>query len=325
VTTDQAETTRVGQKGARRSAVTTVAVIAHSAKTFGGGLSELRQVLESSGFPQPLWYEVAKSSQVPECAREAVRAGAELVFIWGGDGTVRRCVESLVDSGIPIAVLPAGTGNLLARNVGIPQDVQKAVAIGLYGDRHEIDTATVNGKHFAIMAGAGFDALIMRDANDGLKERAGRVAYVWSGARNLGQRPVKAKIDLEGRRFYKGPITCVLFGNMSEVLGGIEVFEGSSPDDGLIEMGVVSARSRTQWMRTLARVAVGRAESSPFVATTRGTDMRITFDKAVVYEVDGSEQKPARKLRVKVRPRSTTICVPAQDQLPDSAEGQERP
>ena len=298
--------------------MTTVAVIAHAAKTLGGGLTQLRAVLEQSGFAQPLWYEVAKSRQVPSCVRQATKDGADLAFVWGGDGTVRRCVESLAGSGIPIAILPAGTGNLLARNVGVPQDIEKAVAIGLHGDRREIDTATVNGHHFAIMAGGGLDALVMRDASDGVKERLGRVAYLWSGARNLGAKPVKARIDLEGRRFYKGPITCVLFGNMSEVLGGIEVFEGSSPDDGMIEMGVVSARNRAQWVRTLTRVAIGRAEDSPFVVTTRGTSMTVAFDRRVAYEVDVSEQKPARKLKVKVRPKSTTICVPSADQLRDA-------
>ncbi|MDP1878699.1 MAG: diacylglycerol kinase family protein [Actinomycetota bacterium] len=295
--------------------MTTVAVIAHSAKTMGGGLAQLRAVLEQSGFAQPLWYEVAKSSQVPECVGKATKDGADLVFIWGGDGTVRMCVESLAGSGVPIAILPAGTGNLLARNVGVPQDIEKAVAIGLHGDRREIDTATVNGNHFAIMAGGGLDALVMRDASDGMKERFGRVAYLWSGARHLGAKPVKATIDLEGRRFYKGPITCVLFGNMSEVLGGIEVFEGSSADDGMIEMGVVSAKSRTQWLRTLTRAAVGRVEGSPFVSTTRGTSMTVEFDQRVAYEVDGSEQKPTRKLKVKVMPKSTTLCVPNSDQL----------
>ncbi|MDO8308666.1 MAG: diacylglycerol kinase family protein [Actinomycetota bacterium] len=295
--------------------MTTVAVIAHSAKTMGGGLAQLRALLEQSGFAQPLWYEVAKSRQVPECVGQATKDGADLVFIWGGDGTVRMCVESLAGSGIPIAILPAGTGNLLARNVGVPQDIEKAVAIGLHGDRREIDTATVNGNHFAIMAGGGLDALVMRDASDGMKERLGRVAYLWSGARNLAVKPVKATIDLEGRRFYKGPITCVLFGNMSEVLGGIEVFDGSSADDGMIEMGVVSAKSRTQWLRTLTRAAVGRVEGSPFVSTTRGTSMTVEFDQRVAYEVDGSEQKPTRKLKVKVMPKSTTICVPNADQL----------
>lgn len=298
--------------------MTTVAVIAHSAKTLDGGLSQLRTVLEQSGIAEPLWYEVAKSRQVPECVREARKNGADLVFIWGGDGTVRMCVESLAGSGIPIAILPAGTGNLLARNVGVPQDIEKAVAIGLHGDRRVIDTATVNGHHFAIMAGGGLDALVMRDASDGVKDRLGRVAYLWSGARNLGATPVRATIDLEGRRFYKGPVTCVLFGNMSEVLGGIEVFDGSKADDGVIEMGVVSAKNRAQWMRTLTRAAVGRAESSPFVLTTRGTKMTVAFDRPVAFEVDGSEQKPVRRLKVKVRPGSTTICVPNADQQASS-------
>ena len=300
--------------------MTTVAVIAHSAKTLGGGLPQLRAVLEQFGFGDPLWFEVAKSRQVPECVSEATRRGADLIFIWGGDGTVRMCVEALAGSGMPMAVLPAGTGNLLARNVGVPQDIEKAVAIGLYGDRRVIDTATVNGKHFAIMAGGGLDALVMRDASDGVKERLGRVAYLWSGARNLGAEPVQATIDLEGRRFYKGPITCVLFGNMSEVLGGIDVFDGSRADDGIIEMGVVSAKNRTEWMRTLTRAAIGRAENSPFVLTTRGTRMTVQFDRPVAFEVDGSEQKPVRRLKVRVRPGSTTLCVPNTDQRADAGE-----
>jgi diacylglycerol kinase family enzyme len=300
--------------------MTTVAVIAHSAKTLGGGLSELRTVLEQAGFGDPLWFEVAKSRQVPECVREATKRGADVIFIWGGDGTVRMCVEALAGTGIPVAVLPAGTGNLLARNIGVPQDIEKAVAIGLHGDRRVIDTATVNGSHFAIMAGGGLDALVMRDASDGVKDRLGRVAYLWSGARNLGAEPVEATIDLEGRRFFKGPITCVLFGNMSEVLGGIDVFDGSSADDGIIEMGVVSAKNRTQWLRTLTRAAVGKAESSPFVLTTRGTNMTVKFDRPVAFEVDGSEQKPVRKLKVKVRPGSTTVCVPNADQQANFGE-----
>lgn len=300
--------------------MTTVAVIAHSAKTLGGGLSELRTVLEKAGFGDPLWFEVAKSRQVPECVREATKRGADVIFIWGGDGTVRMCVEALAGTGIPVAVLPAGTGNLLARNIGVPQDIEKAVAIGLHGDRRVIDTATVNGNHFAIMAGGGLDALVMRDASDGVKDRLGRVAYLWSGARNLDAEPVEATVDLEGRRFYKGPITCVLFGNMSEVLGGIDVFDGSSADDGIIEMGVVSAKNRTQWLRTLTRAAVGRAENSPFVLTTRGTNMTVKFDRPVAFEVDGSEQKPVRKLKVKVRPGSTTVCVPNADQQANFGE-----
>ncbi len=293
--------------------MTTVAVIAHSGKSFGGGLGELRAVLDEAGFAQPLWYEVAKSRQAPECARQALADGAELVFVWGGDGTVQRCIDALAGSATTIAILPAGTANLLAGNLGIPKDIREAVEIGLHGDRRPLDTGKVNGEHFAVMAGAGLDALMIKDADAGLKDRIGRAAYLWTGAKNLSESPVRARVDVEGRRFYKGEITCVLIGNVKDVLAGIEVFDGSRPDDGLLELGVVTAKSRLQWVRTLSRVVLDRAEKSPFVVTTRGTSMRVKFDKATAYELDGGARKPTKKLRIKVHPASIIVCVPHPD------------
>jgi diacylglycerol kinase family enzyme len=102
----------------------------------------------------------------------------------------------------------------------------------------------------------------------------------------------------------------VLIGNVKDVFAGIEVFDGSRPDDGLLELGVVTAKSRTQWARTIGRVVLGRAENSPFVVTTRGTTMRVSFDKPTAYELDGGVRKATKKLRIKVRPASITLCVP---------------
>jgi len=286
--------------------VTSVAVIAHVGKTLGGGLSELRKELAQSGFEDPLWYEVAKSKQIPDVAREAVK----VVFVWGGDGSVQKCIDALAGTGIPIAILPAGTGNLLARNMEIPLDIAQAVKIGLHGERRAIDTGTVNGEHFSIMAGAGLDALAMKDADKGLKDRVGRAAYLWTGARNLKSSPVRCTVDIEGRRFFKGKMTCILLGNLSQIMAGVEVFDDSSPDDGILEIGVVNAKSRTQWIRTLTRVVAGRADKSPFVVTTRGKKITIRFDRAIAYELDGSVRAPAKKLRIKVDPLSVTLCVP---------------
>ena len=301
--------------------MTTIAVIAHSGKSFGGGLGELRRVLDDEGFPEPLWYEVAKSSQAPKCARRAMAEGADVLFVWGGDGTVQRCIDAVAGTGAVVAVLPAGTGNLLATNLGIPQDIAGAVKIGLHGDRQPLDTGTVNGEHFTAVAGAGLDALMIRDADAGLKDRFGRAGYLWAGARNLAASPVRAKVDVEGRRFYKGKITCVLVGNVRDVFGGIEVFDGSRPDDGLLEFGVVTAKSLTQWVRTLSRVVLGRAERSPFVVTTRGSRMKVTFDRPTVYELDGGARKATKKLRIKVRPNSITVCVPALDRAGEVGQG----
>ena len=160
------------------------------------------------------------------------------------------------------------------------------------------------------MAGAGLDALMIKDADAGLRDRIGRVAYLWTGAKNLDASPVTATVDAEGRRFYKGTITCVLVGNVSNVFAGIEVFDGARLDDGLLEVGVVTAQSRLQWARTIGRVALGRAEKSPFVVTPRGTSIKVRFDRPTTYELDGGVRKAITKLKIKVRPSSITVCVP---------------
>ena len=301
--------------------MTTVAVIAHAGKTFDGGLGELRSVLDDAGFPEPLWYEVAKSSQAPKCAREAMSEGADVLFVWGGDGTVQRCIDAVAGTGAVLAILPAGTANLLATNLGVPQKIHEAVEIGLHGERRPLDTGTVNGEHFAVMAGAGLDALMIKDADAGLKDRSGRAAYLWTGARNLKTSPVRATVDIEGRRFHKGKITCVLVGNVKDVFAGVEVFDGSRPDDGLLEIGVVTAKSLIQWVRTVSRVVLGLAEASPFVVTTRGSRIRVTFDRPTAYELDGGVRKATKKLRIKVRPKSITVCVPVPGPAAEAGQG----
>jgi diacylglycerol kinase family enzyme len=293
--------------------MSSVAVIVHSGKTFGGGIGELRDLLDSAGITDPLWYEVAKSKQAPDCARDALEKGAGLVFVWGGDGTVQRCIDALAGSDVDIAILPAGTANLLATNLDIPKDLPAAVQVGLHGDRRSLDTGTLNGEHFAVMAGAGLDALMIRDADGGMKDRIGRAAYLWTGARNLSASPVKARIKVDGRKVYSGTVTCVLVGNVGSVFGGLELFEGSRPDDGLLEVGVVTAKSRLQWARTVSRVVLGRAESSPFVTTSRGAKVRVRFDRPVACEVDGGDRPDTDTLRITVRPGSIRICVPSVD------------
>jgi diacylglycerol kinase (ATP) len=288
----------------------TVAVVAHAGKTFGGGLAELRAVLAREGYSDPLWYEVKKSRKAPKYARRALAGGAEVIFVWGGDGTVQRCVDALAGTKAALAILPAGTANLLATNLQVPGDLAEAVRVGLHGERRRLDTGSVNGEHFAVMAGTGFDARMIKDADRGMKDRIGRAAYLYTGARNLGERPVKARVKVDGRRYFKGRISCVLVGNVGKVLGGVEVFSGAQPDDGLLELGVVTAANPVEWARTLGRVALGKAEKSPFVEVTRGKKFLIELKRPVPYELDGGARPAVTKIRIKVHPGSISICVP---------------
>jgi len=288
-----------------------IAVIAHARKTLGGGLPELRRVLAAQGYPDPLWYEVKKSRKAPKRARAALEQGAELVFVWGGDGMVQHCVDALAGEKTALAIIPAGTANLLATNLGLlPADLTRAVRIGLHGDRRWLDTGTVNGEHFAVMAGAGFDARMISDASRKMKARLGRAAYLWTGARNLMLHRASAVIDVDGERFFRGRVSAVLAGNVGKVFGGLEVFAGSEPDDGLLEFGVVTARNPADWARVFSRIITGQAAKSPFVRMTRGRRIRVRFDRPFPYELDGGDRDPVRKLRIKVHPAAIRVCVP---------------
>jgi diacylglycerol kinase (ATP) len=288
-----------------------VAVVAHSRKSFGGGLPDLRKVLAAEGVTAPLWYEVAKSRHAPEHARRAAARGVDVLFVWGGDGTVQRCIDAVAGTDTAVAILPAGTANLLAMNLEIPDDITEAVRIGLHGDRRRMDTGSVNGEHFTVMAGAGFDARMISDADRGLKDRLGRAAYLYTGMRNLGARRMKATVEVDGERFFKGPVSCVLAANVGTILGGIEAFPEARPDDGLLELGVVTAKNPVEWARVFGRLAFGRAEDAAFAEITRGAKVRIRFDRKVPYELDGGARPARREMRIKARPRSITICVPA--------------
>jgi diacylglycerol kinase (ATP) len=292
--------------------MSTVAVIAHSGKSIGGGLLELRRELERQGVTDPIWHEVPKSRKAPAQVRRALEEGADLLFVWGGDGMVQRCIDALDGADIPLAIVPAGTANLFATNLGIPKDIEQAVQIGLHGPRRRLDVGRLNGERFAVMAGAGFDAQMIREADAGLKDRIGRVAYVWTGVNQLGRRPFEATIKVDGSTWFEGKASSVLLGNVGQLFAGVEAFEDAQPDDGVLELGVVTADSTLDWARTIARTAVGASDASPFVQVTKAKSVEVKFDRKVLYEVDGGDRKKVKKLEVEIEPSAIDVCVPAE-------------
>jgi diacylglycerol kinase (ATP) len=270
-------------------------------------------VLEAEGVEEPLWYEVPKAKRASEQAQRALDEGAELVFAWGGDGTVRRCIDVLAGSNVSLAVLPAGTANLFATNLGIPEDIERAVAVGLRGDRRTLDVGRFEDERFAVMAGAGFDAAMIRDADD-LKQRVGRAAYLWSGSRNLRGKGFGAEIAVDGTDWYEGNATCILLGNLGDIFGGVEVFPDARPDDGMLELGIVTAEGLLEWTRTLARTAAGDPNRSPFVRTTKAKSVKVRLDRKVRYELDGGDRSKVKSFNVKVEAGALSVCVPGHDQ-----------
>jgi YegS/Rv2252/BmrU family lipid kinase len=286
-----------------------LAVVAHAGKTLGGGLPELRRTLEAAGVPEPLWTEVPKSKKAPRAVEQALEDGADLILAWGGDGMVRRCINALGDTQVPLAIVPAGTSNLFATNLGIGRDIAAAVEIALHGDRRRLDVGSFDGERFATMAGAGFDAAMIKGADD-LKDRFGRGAYVLGGAAELGAKSFEAKIKVDGERWYKGPASCILVGNVGDLFGGIEVFADAEPDDGVLDIGVLTSEGPVQLVRAVTRTALGSAEKSPFVRVTQGRKLRVKLDRKVPYELDGGDRKKVKSFKVDAEPGAITVCVP---------------
>lgn len=290
--------------------MTKVAVIAHAGKTIGGGLEELRVVLSRAGITDPIWSEVPKSRYAPERVQRALDEGAELVFVWGGDGMVQHSIDRLAGSGVTLAIIPAGTANLFASSLDIPSDIEEAVEIGLNGRDRTLDVGKINGERFAVMAGAGLDAHMIEEADGGLKDRFGRLAYIWTASKSLRKEPFKARIEINDELWYKGKASCVLLGNVGSLFGGIEAFDNAEPDDGLLEVGVTNAEGLGQWARTVARTAIGTTAQSPFVQVTKAKKVRIELDRKVAYELDGGAREPTKLLKVKIQPGAITVRVP---------------
>jgi len=290
--------------------MTSVAVVAHQHKHLGGGLSELRQLLVENGIADPIWYEVAKSSEAPKYIRRAIKLGADLIFVWGGDGMVQKSVDALADTCVPFAILPAGTANLLATNLEIPKDLAKAVDIGLHGIRRPLDVGVLNGERFAVMAGAGFDARIMGGVDKVSKERFGRLAYVGSGIQAMKAARCRMTIKVDGEPWFDGKASCVLFGNVGTVTGGLKVFPNAMPDDGILEIGVVTAKGWLGWLRVLGRVVARDTTRSPMLTMTRGRKISVRLGRPMPYELDGGERTKTKKLKVRIVSQAVVVCVP---------------
>ena len=183
-----------------------IGVVLHEGKTLGQGLEELRMALADAGYADPPWYQVPKSKEAPKKVRRLLDEGVERILVWGGDGTVRRCIDTIVaeDAKVEVAILPAGTANLLAKALSVPIDLHGALDVAINGTPRPIDVGLINGEAFAVMAGTGFDALMIRDADDA-KDRLGKLAYIRAGARHLRTTGADVKVESRREEVVRGP------------------------------------------------------------------------------------------------------------------------
>lgn len=272
---------------------------------------QIRSTMSDHGWSEPLWLETTVDDPGAGQAAAAARASVDLVIASGGDGTVTACAGALAGSGIPLAVLPAGTGNLLARNLALPLDVDDALVVALTGVNRALDVGYANGRPFIAMAGLGFDARMLDVTTEPQKKRLGSAAYVLSGLRHLRHRPTRVTLRADSGRPIRRWASAVIIGNVGSLQAGIPLLPDAEPDDGLLDAVVLTAQGWAAWLAVAAHVLL-RRQATGRVARFTFRRLRVNVDRDQLWEVDGEVIGSTRELLINVQAGALLVRVRAQ-------------
>ena len=258
---------------------------------------------EESGWSSPTWLYTTIEDPGTGMAESAAVSGADLVMVCGGDGTVRTVCAELAGTGIPVGIVPAGTGNLLARNLAIPLFLRAAIDVALHGQDRAIDLVEVSGDgfddtHFMVMAGMGLDAAIMEGVNEDIKRRVGWVAYFLSGLKALRSPVVKVEIAVDGGEFTSYKAVTVVVGNVGFLQAGMPLLPDAAIDDGVLDVVVLHPKRFLSWLPLVARVLSKGKRVDETIGRLTGQSVVVRASADTPRQLDGDGIGPGRELRM---------------------------
>jgi diacylglycerol kinase (ATP) len=314
-----------------------VAIIANPTKVDMAALRAAMADAESAAGWQPsLWLETTVADPGQGRAREAIKERVTAVLAAGGDGTVRAVAEGMLGSGIPLVLLPAGTGNLLARNLGLSLGkISDALSTAVSGVDHAIDVGIaeltrddgrIERHAFVVMIGIGLDAKMIAATNPELKRRVGWLAYIEATARIVRDvDAVRVHYSLDGAPERSTTVHTLLIGNCGALPGGVLLLPDAQIDDGLLDVVAMRPKNLWGWMRVsyavvwengvLQKSKIGQRilAADKRVRALRyfqGRRMTLAFDRPEEFEIDGEEMGLVTRLDVRVAPASLIVRVP---------------
>ena len=298
--------------------------------------ASVEQLSDEAGWAEPLFYETTVDDLGDDVTRQALKAGASAVLVAGGDGTVRAVSEAMAGSGIPLTIVPSGTGNLLARNLRLPLDDGEAMIRATFdGDTVGVDigfaalrrsTGKTEEHAFVVMGGMGLDAAMIANTNPQLKKSVGWVAYVDGAARSLpSAKPFRIMYQISGHRLHSARVQSVLFANCGSLPAGLELIPGASVTDGSMDIVVFQPKGPFGWLFVWRRVAWDNSFLRKFragrrvlalrtrdnaVRYARGAELEVGATEAQFVQLDGDEFGEAVSVRARVMPAGLDIAVP---------------
>ncbi|WP_454853964.1 diacylglycerol/lipid kinase family protein [Promicromonospora soli] len=294
------------------------------------------------GWQPHLWLETTAEDPGQQAARSALQHDPALVIVAGGDGTVRSVAEEVFPSGIPLAIVPAGTGNLLARDLGLMAKLEASVHTAFTGSDRPIDVgvAELEREHggvethsFLVMTGIGLDASMAADTNSALKRRIGWLAYADPISRSvLGNKRFAMHYRVDGAPVRSVQAHTVIVGNCGTLTAGLLLLPDAEVDDGFLDVVLLRPKGFWQWVRVGTRLSIGGVlkrshpgrvvlQAAPGLRAmgyVQGQRLAARFDSPQHIELDGDSFGTIISARIGLRPHALLVRVPAQ--LPAQAQ-----
>ncbi|QBD79324.1 diacylglycerol kinase family lipid kinase [Ktedonosporobacter rubrisoli] len=259
----------------------------------GGPLQHMHQIAETLTFLRDNGWQVnLKMTHQPGDARrfahEAVEQKQDVVIVAGGDGTINEVIQELAQSQTALGVLPGGTVNVWAREVGIPLDYAGAREVLLHGQMRQIDLGQVNDEHyFFLMAGIGLDGEVTYAVEKKPVKRLGVIGYLLIGAwLGLGYRGFRAVLQVDGRVIKTNALQ-IIIGNTQLYGGTIRYTWQASCDDGLLDICIVRRQDMLKRILVSLDFLLGREERRQWVRYLRGSNVKIRTRQPIAFQLDG--------------------------------------
>lgn len=244
-----------------------------------------------------------------EClARNAVKDGFRRIVAAGGDGTINEVVNGMAGSDATLGLLPLGTMNVFATELGLPNDIERCWEVIQQDHSRLVDLPSANGKHFVQLAGIGLDAQVVKETSLAFKRSFGPLSYLVSAAQISARPPPQIRVEAENGAVHDGSF--VLIGNGRLYGGPFPFFKQAVLDDGMLDVLVFKKLSYLDMIRYLQDVIFRSTITSPEVEYLQTPAVHVTSEDAVPVEIDG-ELIGNCPVQFKVRPLGLRVFAPA--------------